>query len=69
MQVLFLAKDTNHSQDEIQAESDRTHWKEHLKNLGSESGNYGDRYGKRGGRYNERRIKNGNIYKNVIDYF
>ena len=49
--------------EEIQAEYDRTHWKEHLKNLGSEAGNYGERYGKRGGRYNERRSKNGNIYR------
>ncbi len=49
--------------EEMQAEYDRTHWKEHLKNLGSEAGNYGERYGKRGGRYNERRSKNGNIYR------
>ena len=49
--------------EEIQAEYDRTHWKEHLKNLGSGQGNYGERYGKRGGRYNERRSKNGNIYR------
>ena len=49
--------------EEMQAEYDRTHWKEHLKNLGSGQGNYGERYGKRGGRYYERRSKNGNIYR------
>ena len=49
--------------EEIQAEYDKAHWKEHLKNLGSEPGNYGERYRKRGGRYNERRSKNGNVYR------
>ena len=37
--------------EEMQAEYDRTYWKEHLKNLGSGQGNFLERYGKRGGRY------------------